>query len=86
MDYPQGERPIAHHAASADWWVLTTANTDQNNQVKTVFWRQYLFYALFNNIETLLHQNYIYFLIKKYYHVCKVGTAYMVCTRMFARV
>jgi hypothetical protein len=26
MDYPQGERAITHHAASADWWVLTTAN------------------------------------------------------------
>jgi hypothetical protein len=35
-----------------------------------------------NNIEIFLHQNYIYFLIKKYYHVSKVGTAYVVCTRL----
>jgi hypothetical protein len=44
-------------------------NIDQNNQVLTVLWRQYLFYDLFNNIAIFLHQNYIYFLVKKYYHV-----------------
>jgi hypothetical protein len=36
---------------------------DQNNQVSTVLWRQYLFYDLFNNKEIFLQQNYIYFLI-----------------------
>jgi hypothetical protein len=29
-----------------------------------------------------LDQNYIYFLIKKYYHVWKVGTTFKVCTRL----
>jgi hypothetical protein len=57
-------------------------NTDQNNQVQTVLWRQYLFYDLFNNIEILLYQNYIYYLLKIYYHVWKIITAYMICTRL----
>jgi hypothetical protein len=51
------------------WLSDMIGNIDQNNQVLTVLWRQYLFYDLFNNIEIFLHQNYIYFLVKKYYHV-----------------
>jgi hypothetical protein len=44
------------------WLSDMIANTDQNNQVSIVLWRQYLFYDLFNDIETFLHLNYIYFL------------------------
>jgi hypothetical protein len=57
-------------------------NTDQNNQDYTVLWRQYLFYDLFNNIEVFLQQNFVYFLIKKYYHTIIRIWNYMVCTRL----
>jgi hypothetical protein len=51
------------------WLSDMIGNTDQNNQVLTVLWKQDLFYDLFNNMEIFLHQNYIYFLNNKYYHV-----------------
>jgi hypothetical protein len=49
-------------SSGVDWLQDMIGNADQNNQVQTVLWRQYLFYGLFNNIEKILHQNYIYFL------------------------
>jgi hypothetical protein len=48
--------------------------------------KHYPFYDVFNNIEIFLHQNHIYILIQKYYHLRKVGTAYMVTTRLISGV
>jgi hypothetical protein len=49
------------------WLLDMTGKTDQNNQVYFVLWRQYLFYDLL--IEIFVHQNYFYYLFKKYYHI-----------------
>jgi hypothetical protein len=51
------------------WRALVIRHDRQNRPKQSGWWRQYLFYDLFNNEEIFLHQNYIYFQIKKYLHV-----------------